>query len=367
MYTPFFSIIIPVYNTPVAYLSKCIESVIIQTCKEYEIILVDDGSNKDISDLCDSYSYKNERIKVIHQKNQGVSVARNNGIKYASGKWILFIDADDYLERNACELLLKQLKGVDCDILMFNGVREYAGKQMPMNYGMEDGRLYDMNSVSDKELLYKRAMGVPDVGKGWSCIITYAWDKVYSKDFLISSGVRFPEKLPKSEDKVFILSCFEKMERFLYYEKVLYHYRMNDSSICNRYSYDADKYRKELVERLSEIANRMDAEIGLLIKKSDYSGITQEFERYTFGLISDVLLLKYFHKDNPDNIIARHRGAVQFISTEPFAGSIRKVRYSELSNDAKIKKGLLSLKLVGTFCFMKKVMNTIKGKNVESE
>ena len=77
---------------------------------------------------------------------------------------------------------------------------------------------------------------------------------------------------------------------------------MNDSSICNRFSYDADKYRKELVERLSEIANRMDAEIGLLIKKSDYSGITQEFERYTFGLISDVLLLKYFHKDNPDNI-----------------------------------------------------------------
>ena len=363
----FCSIIVPVYNTPITYLDKCLSSLLNQTLKGIEIIIVDDGSSYETSEACNKYAEKDSRIKVIHQKNQGVSAARNTGIYNASGDWVMFVDADDWLELEACEQISERLKTQACDILMFNHVRDYEGKQVQMKYGLEPDKLYNMDTISDKELLYKRAMGVPDAAKGRSCILTYIWDKVYSRDFLLRAGIIFPVGLPKSEDKVFILSCFEKMSSLFYYETILYHYRMNDSSICNRYSCDADKYRYVLVDKLGEIAKRMDAEIGAIQHKSEYDAITKEFERYTFGLISDVLLLKYFHKDNPDNIITRHKEAVQFVSTEPFASSIKKVSYSELSGDAKIKKALLSFKLVWLFCFMKKALNVLKRNNVESD
>lgn len=367
MTTPIFSIVIPIYNTPVSYMGDCLKSILAQTFTAFEVLLVDDGSVDAVATLCDSFSKQDERIQVIHQTNQGVSAARNHGIEQANGRWILFVDADDHLEANACELLYEQLQAHPCDMLLFNGVREYTDRQAPMRYGLEPGKLYDMHSFADKELLYKRAMGVPDAAKGWTCIITYAWDKVYSRDFLMRSGVRFPVGLPKSEDKVFVLSCLEKTENLFYFEHVLYHYRMNDASICNRYSADADVYRDDLLERLTEIAGRMDAELGALRENPAYDGVSHELVRYTFGLISDVLLLKFYHKDNPNSASVRHRVAVQFISKEPYASSIQKVRYAELSKDAKLKKFLLSLKLVGLFCFMKKALNSLKGKKIASE
>lgn len=361
----FYSIIIPVYNTPKVYLDKCLSSLLNQTFKGIEIIIVDDGSSYETSEMCSRYTEKDSRVKVIHQKNQGVSAARNTGINSASGKWIMFIDADDWLEVDACERMSEILKAKHCDILMFNHVRNYARKQVTMKYGLVPDKMYNMNEVSDKELLYKRAMGVPDAEKGWSCILTYIWDKVYSRKFLCENKLLFPVGLPKSEDKVFVLSCFEKMNSLYYFEHCYYHYRMNDSSICNRYSEKADQYREELVVELESIASRMDKEIGEMIGDVHYNQITNEFVRYTFGLISDVLMLKFFHKDNPLGFKDRRRGALDFISKEPFRSSIMKVKYSDLSKDAKLKKCMLELKLVALFCFMKREFGYINGKKAE--
>ena len=359
-----YSIVIPVYNTPIEYLDKCLDSLTNQTYHNIEIIIVDDGSNDETSEACNKYSEKDSRVKIIHQKNQGVSAARNNGILNASGEWIMFVDADDWLELDACEQLSEILKAKRCDIIMFNHVRNYAGRQVTMKYGLIPDKMYNMNDVSDKELLYKRAMGVPDAKKGWSCILTYIWDKVYSRKFLRKNTLLFPVGLPKSEDKVFVLSCFEKMSSLYYFEHCFYHYRMNDSSICNRYSKEADQYREELVEKLEIIASRMDEEIGLEIGDKNYNAVSNELVRYIFGLISDVLLLKYFHKDNPSKFIERRKEAVNFISTEPFKSSISKVRYSDLSKDAKLKKFMLTLKLVASFCYIKRTLGYINGRKI---
>jgi len=361
----FYSIIIPVYNTPISYLDQCLLSLVDQTFHDIEIILVDDGSGYEISEACNRYAEKDSRVKVIHQKNQGVSAARNTGIKKASGEWIMFVDADDWLELDACEKLYERLKSKACDILMFNHVRDYDGKQVLMKYGLEPDKLYNMDIISDKELLYKRAMGAPDAAKGWSSIITYSWDKVFRAEFLKDSKVRFPIGLSKSEDKVFVLSCFEKIDTLYYMEKALYHYRMNTASVCNRYSEDADMIRKRLIDILDEIAKRMDLEIGTILNDPNYKGVSQELNRYIFGLISDVLLLKYYHKDNPNSVLKRHRDSIRFIRSEPFNSSIRGVQYKYLSNDAKIKKFLLSHGLVGTFCYIKQLIGRAKGQITE--
>ena len=108
------SIIVPVYKVE-AYLSECIESIINQTYRNLEIILVDDGSPDKCGEICDEYAKKDERIHVIHKKNEGVARARNDGIEYAGGDYISFIDSDDWIAENAYEVLYQGLKQYDAD------------------------------------------------------------------------------------------------------------------------------------------------------------------------------------------------------------------------------------------------------------
>ena len=97
------SVIVPVYKIKEQYLKECIESISKQTYSNLEIILVDDGSPDNCGEICDLYAEKDSRIMVLHQKNQGVSMARNNAIQKATGEWITFIDADDWIEKNMCD------------------------------------------------------------------------------------------------------------------------------------------------------------------------------------------------------------------------------------------------------------------------
>lgn len=121
--TPVFSIIIPIYNTE-KYLSRCVDSAIHQTFQDIEIILVNDGSSDACPILCDEYAKKDSRIKVIHKKNGGLSDARNAGIRAATGKYILFLDSDDYLQLNTCEQFLPASE-TDCDILIGKWFKEH--------------------------------------------------------------------------------------------------------------------------------------------------------------------------------------------------------------------------------------------------
>ena len=104
MYKPLVSVIIPVYNVE-NYLKRCIDSVVNQSLRNIEIILIDDGSLDSSSKICDEYKVLDERITVIHKQNEGLGMARNTGIDIASGKYIAFVDSDDYIESNMYELL----------------------------------------------------------------------------------------------------------------------------------------------------------------------------------------------------------------------------------------------------------------------
>ena len=111
------SIIVPIYNVE-EYLCKCLDSIVNQTYTDYELILIDDGSTDDSGKIADEYSSKDDRITVIHKKNSGVSDARNRGLENASGKYICFIDADDWIEVSYLEELLLLAKSNDADIAM---------------------------------------------------------------------------------------------------------------------------------------------------------------------------------------------------------------------------------------------------------
>lgn len=119
------SIIIPVYKVE-PYLRQCLDSVVNQTYKNLEIILVDDGSPDNCGAICDEYAKKDERIRVIHKRNEGLPAARNEGIRAATGEWLAFVDSDDWCELDYYEKLIDAVKGHEADIFWAGGgLREY--------------------------------------------------------------------------------------------------------------------------------------------------------------------------------------------------------------------------------------------------
>lgn len=360
---PFFSIIIPAYNVDEVYFTQCIESLLHQTFQDLEILIVDDGSTEECRNFYENLSNDDHRIKVIHQNNQGVSAARNNGIKNANADWIMFVDSDDWLELVCCEKLHESLITNNVDLLLFNHIKEYkSGKQLKQGIGLQQGTVFSTEDIEVKERLYRRAMGTPNIDNASLSTIYYSWDKVYSRDFLLCNEINFPVGLPKSEDKVFILRCFEKLHSFLYIDEAFYHYRINEQSVSNKYSQNVDEERRLLAKYLEPIAKRMDSEIGGLTNTPDYKKIYKDYNRFVFGIISDVLFSKYYHNDYPGSKKERNKEVAAFLESEPFRSAIYTCNYRELGTEAKVKKFMLTHGMTSLFCSIRKLKRRAAGQ-----
>lgn len=172
------SIIVPVYNVE-QYLTKCIESLLAQTLKEIEIILVDDGSTDKSSKICDQYALKDERIKVIHKTNGGLSEARNKGIEAAKGEYLGFLDSDDWVETNFYQYLYKLIQNTRADIAQCDFV-----------YAYDESIKIEFNNIV-KENVYT---GIEALGLlyGSECVRTVVvWNKIYRRELF--KNIRYPK------------------------------------------------------------------------------------------------------------------------------------------------------------------------------
>ncbi|MBO5926417.1 MAG: glycosyltransferase [Clostridia bacterium] len=210
-----FSIIIPVYKVE-QYLDKCVQSVINQTYKNIEIILVDDGSPDDSPKMCDDYALKDERIKVVHKENGGLSDARNKGLEVATGDYVLFLDSDDYISLDATEKFLSYAEN-GYDILMGNAVVEGGACNLE--------RLKTSDLLSGKEYLLKacRENKAPMA----------AWLNVYSKKFLDDNNLRFKKGI-LHEDEEFTPRCLLASKSVAYVENYFYYYLIRENSITTK-------------------------------------------------------------------------------------------------------------------------------------
>ena len=236
------SVIIPVYNTEKEYLEKCLDSVRNQTLREIEMILIDDGSTNQAGKICDKYADKDDRIKVIHQKNQGVAVARNSGLAIAEGEWITFVDADDWCEPTMCEEILDKAVENDAEILIFTNYSvQDKGVIKKNQFFSGDLKRFDKNLKEEAELktmlrTHPSFSYQPPVN-----MMGGTWCKLINRRFLESTGIRFEPELVRSQDIIFYLNLFEKAEKISYYNRRLYYYRYDENSVSRRYRPDAYK------------------------------------------------------------------------------------------------------------------------------
>lgn len=187
MKIPWMSIIIPMYNPPLNQLKICLESLRAITL-QVEIILVNDGSNKEIEQFC--IMYNDERIRYIYQENQGVSSARNKGIEMASGKYVFFLDADDFIPLEFCEFINKNYKYIDADWVLFNVI-----ERNPENGNIKLRDTFQQERNLQREDLLEYIY--PDNK------IPESWGKLIKKSLLISYEITVPVGVIQGEDAIF--------------------------------------------------------------------------------------------------------------------------------------------------------------------
>lgn len=233
---PFFSIIVPCYNVE-KYLSYAIDSVLNQPFSDWELILINDGSTDDTKNIIKSYTHKDARIKAIHKFNEGVSIARNTGLDIAIGKWILFLDSDDWFEKNAftnLEILIEQYH--DADIIGFNHFynsekREWKRKSIIPNRIIRTGNEIKYFKLDTLFPYYDKRINGVSVGA-----IRGAWGKVFKRELIKDNHIQFETNIKIGEDAIFCLDTFNAAKKIVLCNEYLIHYRVFQESTMNKYN-----------------------------------------------------------------------------------------------------------------------------------
>ena len=265
-----FSIVIPVYNAE-KYIEECLESVLRQTYKHFEIILINDGSNDKSGSICKEYSRKDRRIRYFHQENRGVVLTRRVGIENVTGDYALFLDSDDYWDTNILEILYERISKYASDLILFGYKRVSENK----NILLEKNNLFTDNKLfegEEKNELFKLILRGPELNNlAFKAIKTSLLD---NEEYLKFQDIKTGEDLLES------LPVFLKAKKILYINKTLYNYRYNNESVTNKFYrnriYDYMRVKEEILKYIN-------------IESSDYeeifySGCAQSIIHYLKGL-----------------------------------------------------------------------------------
>ena len=236
---PSVSVVIPVYNAE-QYLRRCVDSVLAQTYRDIEVILVDDGSPDKSPEICDSYAAIDERVRVIHKNNGGVSSARNTGLYAATGKYVSFVDADDWIEPEMYEKLLADAVEYDADIVMCD----------PVVIAADGSMTQDCIPQLKESCLLVKADFSPALLRYFAGVV---WRCIYSKELLTQKQLGFHLNLRLSEDRIFNIEAMGSASRIYYRREALYHYYILETGACRKYYPDYFQIVLD-TDRLTQVA-----------------------------------------------------------------------------------------------------------------
>lgn len=255
------SVIIPVYNGE-KYLSQCLDSLLNQTFKDFELICVNDGSTDGTAKILSDYQNLDTRVKVITTENMGAGAARNIGITSSCGKYIAFFDSDDFFEPSMLEKCINSLELTNADFVVFHSDR----------YLNTLGSFVELNSIQDSDIPPYRPINYRSLNKNvFKVFKGWPWDKIYSSDFINKYRLRFQEQRT-SNDLLFVFSALILAEKFEVLPDVLAHYRTEEeTSLSNTREKSWDCFYGALMELRS-----------VLIKNELYTSSTlrQDFINY---------------------------------------------------------------------------------------
>lgn len=297
------SIVVPVYKRPEIYLRKCIESLISQTLKEIEIILVDDGSPDNCGEICDEYAKKDNRIRVIHKDNEGLSAARNSGSKDAKGEWITFVDADDWIEADMCETVYTIIKDKNIDVAICGFIRDTGNKQIKMKYEFSSNVIFDKQGCKE---LQKKILN-------FNSNLATQPSKFYRRAFIEKNNLYNIKELKQGAEGIeFNIRVFDKAKSAMFINQFFYHYTYNDTSISSISSEENNYLVLECFKKIKETIQ----------KNENIDEILPFYYNRLLYVIVTTAISGYFHPKNKEKF------------------SIKKKKYKEFLNQDIIKETL---------------------------
>lgn len=279
------SIIVPVYNVE-KYIRRCLDSLFKQTYKNIEFILVDDGSTDNSGVICDQYKIKDNRFKVIHQKNGGLPNARNVGIDNITGELVMFIDSDDWIDNDCIEKCVREFKLNDkLECILFPYTREFENISKLVYFLGEKEKIFINNDV--KQYIHRRLFGpIKEELKKVELKndLNTAWGKIFLSRFI--ENIRFTDVkyIGPAEDCYFNMQLFSKFKVVKYVPSIKYHYnKINQTSIVHTYN-----------KNLEKMLNNLYMYAQLLIDKNNYNsdyreGLTNRIILDTLDLIRNIV------------------------------------------------------------------------------
>ncbi|WP_072543299.1 glycosyltransferase family 2 protein [Bacteroides mediterraneensis] len=284
---PSISIIVPVYNAE-RTLNRCVDSILSQTFQEWELLLIDDGSTDRSGELCDEYVSKDQRIKVFHKKNGGVSSARNTGLNHAKGEWITFIDSDDEIPKNT---FTDDCKYFTEDLIV--GAYYEAKEDKEYHRWFLHAGVFYQNHLSE---FYTKNISAPIFG--------VVWGKLFRNR--LCKGLDFDTNMKVGEDTLFVMQYLQRVKELRVIDKDVYLYYMPNNFIL-KYSLDVKSsiyclnriylsYQK-LKVRSKDFERRIFGDYKLICQKHIYQNVSSWYKdervKYIYNLIKDSFSLKY--------------------------------------------------------------------------
>ena len=284
---PLFSVITPCFNAE-KYLSHCVESILKQKFSDWELFLIDDGSTDSTPKLCDDYAEKDNRIKVIHQKNAGVSAARNRGLDEAQGKWIVFIDSDDWFTDDAFSVFYKEVKDGASDRYIYNRYTYKDGKTLPLKHLKPDKLVRGKDDMK----FFLIDMLFPYYDEMVNGVITGGIRGVnanlYRRTLIEKYHIRFDTNVKIAEDAMFNFDVMRNAESVTMTDVEVGYYRISGSSVMHRFTPEIDHINTQTIKGFK-------TRVGRLIDTDQEYGIAY------MGLVAECLFralkLKYLHSD----------------------------------------------------------------------
>ena len=297
------SIIVPVYRVPLEYLRTCLDSLRVQTMQECEFILISDGAPGAECSVCEEYAAKDSRFKFFRREHSGVSATRNYGIEQAQGEYLTFVDCDDWITKNSCDIVYSYAKSNNSDIVLWEASQDLNGCQ---KYGFFSN--IPITTLSEKQI-NSIINNIIHTSSRKYLSASLVCCKLFRKSLVIQNNIRYPESLMISEDKIFNISAYQHSKKISYLNSIMYFYRIHNQSTSH-------KYIPHAFEKYSAFVELLDRDT----KNKYINAINNEIVRSFFLSWATY----YLHKENKASFKCRINEMKDIVKTYFFQQALKK-------------------------------------------
>lgn len=337
---PRISIIVPVYKAE-NVLAKCVDSVLAQTFADWELLLIDDGSPDGSGALCDDYAGQDDRVRVFHKPNGGVSSARNLGMEEARGDLILFIDADDWIEPHTCETLLRALEEAGADSAGCAHWNIQPGGEKWAESGALPAGVYDAGAI--RKGIVDRLLG-QRLGKPGEVLNGFIWRFLFSRAIIIDHDIRFSGAY--LEDELFLMEYFCLAQKLAMVDEPLYYYLQNPASVTRNYLPDyMDTFRRFLAAKEA------------VVERYGLEGDDPQWRQSTCWAGLLIAIGNEYAPGNPAPLREKRRRVEGFTCQPGMAEAIRDLEPRGMGRNKQLVAGLVRRRWFGLLSLMYAVKN----------